>query len=45
LLAHGYTVHGIIRRSSVFNTNRIDHVYRDPNAVGVKPSSTYTMVT
>ncbi len=34
LLAHGYTVNGIIRRSSVFNTNRIDHVYRDPNAVG-----------
>ncbi len=33
LLAQGYTVHGIIRRSSVFNTNRIDHVYKDPNAV------------
>ncbi|MCS7000202.1 MAG: GDP-mannose 4,6-dehydratase [Bacteroidota bacterium] len=33
LLAQGYTVHGIIRRSSVFNTNRIDHVYKDPNVV------------
>ncbi|MBL7998009.1 MAG: GDP-mannose 4,6-dehydratase [Candidatus Kapabacteria bacterium] len=32
LLHCGYTVHGIIRRSSIFNTNRIDHVYQDPNA-------------
>ncbi len=32
LLSKGYTVHGIIRRSSVFNTNRIDHIYQDPNA-------------
>ncbi len=32
LLHMGYTVHGIIRRSSVFNTNRIDHIYQDPNA-------------
>lgn len=32
LLHKGYTVHGIIRRSSIFNTNRIDHVYQDPNA-------------
>ncbi len=32
LLHKGYTVHGIIRRSSVFNTNRIDHIYQDPNA-------------
>lgn len=29
LLAKGYTVHGIIRRSSSFNTGRIDHVYND----------------
>ena len=27
----GYEVHGIIRRSSTFNTNRIDHIYRDPS--------------
>ncbi len=32
LHSKGYTVHGIIRRSSVFNTNRIDHIYQDPNA-------------
>lgn len=29
LLSKGYEVHGIIRRSSTFNTDRIDHVYRD----------------
>ena len=31
LLAKGYEVHGIIRRSSTFNTSRIDHLYRDPH--------------
>lgn len=31
LLEKGYTVHGIIRRSSSFNTNRIDHLYKDPH--------------
>jgi GDPmannose 4,6-dehydratase len=31
LLAKGYKVHGIIRRSSTFNTDRIDHLYRDPH--------------
>ncbi|HEU4599170.1 MAG TPA: GDP-mannose 4,6-dehydratase [Solirubrobacterales bacterium] len=31
LLEKGYEVHGIIRRSSSFNTNRIDHLYRDPH--------------
>lgn len=30
LLDKGYTVHGIIRRSSSFNTGRIDHLYNDP---------------
>ena len=30
LLAKGYEVHGIIRRSSSFNTHRIDHIYQDP---------------
>ena len=30
LLAKGYTVHGMIRRSSSFNTGRIDHLYNDP---------------
>jgi GDPmannose 4,6-dehydratase len=31
LLAKGYRVHGIIRRASSFNTQRIDHLYRDPH--------------
>src|SRR5918998_2680024 len=31
LLEKGYEVHGIIRRASVFNTDRIDHLYRDPH--------------
>ncbi len=34
LLGHGYEVHGIIRRSSVFTTDRIDHLYEDPHEVG-----------
>lgn len=32
LLAKGYEVHGIKRRSSLFNTHRIDHIYEDPHA-------------
>ena len=32
LLSKGYEVHGIIRRSSSFNTGRIDHIYQDPHA-------------
>ena len=36
LLSKGYVVHGIIRRSSTFNTNRIDHIYKDPHIRGVK---------
>ena len=31
LLAKGYEVHGLIRRSSTFNTDRLDHIYRDPH--------------
>ena len=31
LLAKGYTVHGVKRRSSSFNTARIDHIYQDPH--------------
>src|SRR4030065_2777053 len=30
LLAKDYEVHGLIRRSSTFNTDRLDHIYRDP---------------
>ena len=31
LLSKGYEVHGIIRRASTFNTDRIDHIYEDPH--------------
>ena len=37
LLSEGYEVHGVIRRSSTFNTRRIDHLYRDPHGNGEKP--------
>lgn len=36
LLAQGYEVHGIIRRTSTFNTDRIDHIYEDPHKTGVR---------
>ena len=36
LLAKDYEVHGIIRRSSSFNTDRIDHLYHDPHESGVR---------
>jgi len=36
LLAKGYEVHGIIRRSSTFSTARIDHIYVDPHEPGVR---------
>src|SRR5229473_2035743 len=36
LLGKGYTVYGIIRRSSSFNTGRIDHIYEDPHERGAK---------
>jgi GDPmannose 4,6-dehydratase len=31
LLSKGYEVHGLIRRSSTFNTSRLDHIYQDPH--------------
>jgi GDPmannose 4,6-dehydratase len=34
LLSKGYEVHGLIRRSSTFNTSRIDHLYKDPHEKG-----------
>jgi GDPmannose 4,6-dehydratase len=34
LLAKGYVVHGIVRRSSSFNTARINHIYEDPHEAG-----------
>ena len=36
LLGKGYEVHGVKRRTSLFNTDRIDHLYRDPHEKGVK---------
>mmetsp|Transcript_36246 Transcript_36246/g.44338 ORF Transcript_36246/g.44338 Transcript_36246/m.44338 type:complete len:364 (-) Transcript_36246:99-1190(-) len=36
LLEKGYTVHGIVRRASSFNTGRIDHIYKDRHETGVK---------
>jgi len=36
LLSKGYEVHGIIRRASTFNTERIDHLYQDSHGPGVK---------
>src|SRR6266542_5868029 len=36
LLSKGYQVHGIKRRSSLFNTERIDHLYQDPHEKNVQ---------
>lgn len=36
LLSKGYEVHGVKRRSSLFNTDRIDHLYQDPHEKNVK---------
>ena len=36
LLEKGYEVHGIIRRASTFNTDRIDHLYKDPHINNIK---------
>src|SRR4051812_44106401 len=36
LLEKGYEVHGVIRRASTFNTDRIDHLYEDPHERGAR---------
>ena len=36
LLSKGYDVHGIIRRASTFNTDRVDHLYEDPHEPGAR---------
>jgi len=36
LLSKGYEVHGIIRRASTFNTERLDHIYQDPHSQEVR---------
>ena len=44
LLAKGYEVHGVKRRASSFNTDRIDHLYQDPHDAAARASSC-TMAT
>jgi GDPmannose 4,6-dehydratase len=41
LLSKGYTVHGLIRKASTFNTQRIDHIYEDPHEPETKLSLHY----
>ena len=36
LLENGYDVHGVLRRASLFNTDRLDHLYHDPHISGAK---------
>jgi GDPmannose 4,6-dehydratase len=45
LLKKGYEVHGIKRRTSLFNTDRIDHLYQDPHEQGVKLTLHYGDLT
>jgi GDPmannose 4,6-dehydratase len=45
LLAKGYAVHGIKRRSSSFNTGRIDHLYQDPHEKEVRLTLHYGDMT
>ncbi|PUZ21228.1 GDPmannose 4,6-dehydratase [Chitinophaga costaii] len=45
LLKKGYEVHGIKRRSSLFNTDRIDHLYQDPHEAQVKLTLHYGDLT
>ena len=45
LLAKGYEVHGLIRRSSTFSTGRIEHLYHDPHESGTRLSLHYGDLT
>jgi GDPmannose 4,6-dehydratase len=45
LLGKGYAVHGIKRRASLFNTDRIDHLYQDPHEVNVRLTLHYGDLT
>ncbi|MGE0268335.1 MAG: GDP-mannose 4,6-dehydratase [Candidatus Omnitrophota bacterium] len=45
LLSKGYEVYGIIRRSSTFNTSRIDHIYQDPHEKNVRLNLIYGDLT
>ena len=39
LLAKGYIVHGIKRRASLLNTDRVDHLYQDPHVSPIEESA------
>jgi GDPmannose 4,6-dehydratase len=45
LLGRGYEVHGIVRRASTFNTERLDSIYADPHNTGVRLSLHYGDIT
>ena len=45
LLSKGYVVHGIKRRSSSFNTERVDHLYQDPHERNVRFTLHYGNMT
>jgi len=45
LLGKGYLIHGIKRRASLFNTDRIDHLYQDPHEQGVRVTLHYGDLT
>jgi GDPmannose 4,6-dehydratase len=45
LLEKGYEVHGLMRRASLFNTDRIDHFYHDPHLAGAKLTLHYGDLT
>src|SRR5579883_3257725 len=45
LLRKGYEVHGVMRRASLFNTDRIDHLYHDPHQGGAKLTLHYGDLT
>lgn len=44
LLEKGYTVYGVIRRSSTFNTSRIEHIYKDPHEKTSISFNTFTLI-
>lgn len=45
LLAKGYEVYGLIRRASIFNTERVDHIYQDPHEKNPKLKLVYGDLT
>jgi GDPmannose 4,6-dehydratase len=45
LLGKGYEVHGLMRRASLFNTDRVDHLYHDPHQTGTRLALHYGDLT